>query len=1057
VRAEPAAPPVVAVVVASRPGPWFEEALASLASQDYPRLSVLVATVGDDGATTERVASALPEAHLAQLPEGTGFAEAANAAMALVSGVAHVLICHDDVALAPDAVRELVGEAYRANAGLVCPKYVSWREPDRLLSVGMGADRLGVAYPLASPGELDQGQHDAPREVFVAPGGAVLVRVDLWEALGGYDPAIGEPGEDVELSWRAQLAGARVLVAPQAVARHLEATKNGLREGGPSGSALSARREQHRFRTLWTCYGAKALAAVLPVALLFSAAESVWAMLSLRARRELGVPLVAFFSSFGRPGELWSSRRRAQRLRRVNDLAIFHQHCRGSARVKAMVAQRLDKGHELAWAAARAPLSWRWAAGTFACVALVLAVGSRNLLFRSLPVVGQLPQPPAGPGQWWSEWWSGAPSGLLSGPTWSPPGLVMMSLAGLVSFGSAGAAVHLLALGPLLFGPLGAYVGTREVGSKWGRLAATVVYAAVPVPYNALSQGDLAGLVAYGAAPWLVAGLWRLIRHLEEGGWRAAWQRAVVLGFGLAAAASLAPALLVVMVLVGLCFSAGSALAGGPPRARALGALAASLAVSSVAFLALAPWSFAYLASWSRITSALPGIGISFASSLRLQDGPYGGGVLGWAPAVAAAIALLIGGSWRLAWAGKLWLLALASMVLAWAGSHGWLEVPGAGVLLSFGAAALSFAAALGAASVESDLARYRFGWRQFAPAIGAAAVMLAALPLLSWAGGGQWDMPSSGAEEAYAFPAASQSGDYRVLWAGPAKLLPLLPVGSVALAASGGSPGSFGVSVDGLPLAGQLWAGPRGTGQLAISRDLSWAVGGETSLLGHLLAPLSVRYIAVPTSSSTAGLVGALSRQVDLVPVGVDPSYEVFENSAWLPGFSLIGSVEATELARALNASSAWSAGHALERLRLRAARPVLVKPSGGAATFLGPLGPLGQRSVSLFASVPAGSWQVLSSARKLPFEAAGGLGSLWPVPRLARSLVVSRDGSGGQHLAGVLLLIAWAGVMAIAVARLRVRLKERVAEGGSQLGEPTDELLGAAWDEAFEEPRVG
>ena len=41
-------PAVVAVVVTTDAGPWFEEALSSLAAQDYGELSVLVLSTGDD-------------------------------------------------------------------------------------------------------------------------------------------------------------------------------------------------------------------------------------------------------------------------------------------------------------------------------------------------------------------------------------------------------------------------------------------------------------------------------------------------------------------------------------------------------------------------------------------------------------------------------------------------------------------------------------------------------------------------------------------------------------------------------------------------------------------------------------------------------------------------------------------------------------------------------------------------------------------------------------------------------------------------------------------------
>ena len=73
-------PAVVAVVVTTGPGPWLEEALSSLAAQDYGELSVLVlSTVEDDPGLTERVAGVLPDAFVRQLPGRPGYAAASIA------------------------------------------------------------------------------------------------------------------------------------------------------------------------------------------------------------------------------------------------------------------------------------------------------------------------------------------------------------------------------------------------------------------------------------------------------------------------------------------------------------------------------------------------------------------------------------------------------------------------------------------------------------------------------------------------------------------------------------------------------------------------------------------------------------------------------------------------------------------------------------------------------------------------------------------------------------------------------------------------------------------
>ena len=125
----------------------------------------------------------------------------------MVEGASLFLFCHDDVAPDPDAVHLLVEEAFRSNAGVVAPKLVSWDDPARLLHVGMAVDKGGAVVDRVEPGEIDHGQHDAVRDVFLAPGGCTLVRADLFAELGGFDPDIFAMGEDLDLCWRAQVLG----------------------------------------------------------------------------------------------------------------------------------------------------------------------------------------------------------------------------------------------------------------------------------------------------------------------------------------------------------------------------------------------------------------------------------------------------------------------------------------------------------------------------------------------------------------------------------------------------------------------------------------------------------------------------------------------------------------------------------------------------------------------------------------------------------------------------------------------------------------------------------
>ena len=198
------APGVVATVVVCQPAPHLPEVLSSLAAQDYPNLQVVVLVVrADESALTVTsgvVAETVPAAHVRQIGGNPGFGPAANSVLRLVEGDSgFFLLMHDDVALDPGAVTAMLEEVYRSNAGIVGPKLVEWDDPRVLQVVGYDADRLGVLDSDIEPGEIDQEQHDAVRDVFVVPSACLLIRADLFRTLGGFEPTIDFHGDHVDL------------------------------------------------------------------------------------------------------------------------------------------------------------------------------------------------------------------------------------------------------------------------------------------------------------------------------------------------------------------------------------------------------------------------------------------------------------------------------------------------------------------------------------------------------------------------------------------------------------------------------------------------------------------------------------------------------------------------------------------------------------------------------------------------------------------------------------------------------------------------------------------
>ncbi len=144
-------------------------------------------------------------------------------------------LLHDDSAPAPDALEHLLRAAESGPSIAVAgAKQRDWAQPERLLEVGIRATATARRFNPIDSDEIDQGQYDAADDVLAVGLAGALVRRDVWNRLGGPDPALGPFGDGLEFCRRARLAGHRVVVVPEAIVHHARATYLGLRSYGHS-------------------------------------------------------------------------------------------------------------------------------------------------------------------------------------------------------------------------------------------------------------------------------------------------------------------------------------------------------------------------------------------------------------------------------------------------------------------------------------------------------------------------------------------------------------------------------------------------------------------------------------------------------------------------------------------------------------------------------------------------------------------------------------------------------------------------------------------------------
>lgn len=155
-----------------------------------------------------------------------GFAPACNQGLALARAP-WVAMLNNDTRPEPRWLEYLLeaGESGE-RTGMVASKMLRAHQPDQIDSAGIAVDWAGIAWDWRG-GEPDAPDEMGLVEIFGPCGGAALYRRDLIDALGGYDADFFAYLEDVDLAWRARLAGWRCLFQPQARVLHAHSSTLG--------------------------------------------------------------------------------------------------------------------------------------------------------------------------------------------------------------------------------------------------------------------------------------------------------------------------------------------------------------------------------------------------------------------------------------------------------------------------------------------------------------------------------------------------------------------------------------------------------------------------------------------------------------------------------------------------------------------------------------------------------------------------------------------------------------------------------------------------------------
>ena len=774
---------VTAILVSHDGQDWLPESIATIFAQTRRIDRIIAVDTGSIDNSAKMIANA--GITVVKTDRDAGFGDA----IALALGSAKKLksddqeeliwILHDDCAPTRSALEHLIsGLEDKPQVAFVGPKLLGWYDRRHLLEVGISIAVNGARWTGLDPREQDQGQYDQPTEVLSVSTAAMLARRKVFEDLGGLDPNLSLFRDDVDLGWRARVAGFSVLTAPQAIVYHVEAAASELRSVDVEEAFL------HRPRLLDRKNAAYVLLANASWWLLPWIALQIVGSAAIRAIGYLIAKLPGYaadeIAAVGlliiKPQDLLAARkiRKSKRLLSPRTIREFipppGSQIRLAVEQASYALRKFFKTNEVADDVADAPMSYadigvidenfdedmvlksrksNWhtlrnrpllfgLAATF----LISLIASRNR-FGSISG-GALPASPSGAMDLISKYIESWHIVGMGSAEFSPPWIVILAIASLITFGK----VWLFITAFFLLMPSLAFFVMYRSARRFGlsiqvAVIGGLIYGLSPVIWNSINQGRLGTLVIALLAPILLSLMPRTL-SFESLSWRRTYSLALLASL-LAAFSSLFLAIWTLIFIGLFC----NAIISRREEIRSIGAvkflMTAELsrvrrffAFMLIPVLLTIPWSARLILNPTQILLE-PGLALSGGSLLEIISLNPGGvsGVPAWlvAPFIIFFFALIVSKKFPVDVTAAIALLTLAALLSRiYVSGHGSGGRVWTGSLIIFIQALILLPALHIASNLIPKLKNSKLGLAHFASAFAVLFTVLSLLATSTWA-----------------------------------------------------------------------------------------------------------------------------------------------------------------------------------------------------------------------------------------------------------------------------------------------------------------------------------
>lgn len=192
-----------------------------------PGCTVWVADNGSDDGSAEWAEKEFPGVRVMKFSENLGYAGGYARALSSIEACYFVLL-NSDVEVTEGWLERLIEPMEKENAIAACqPKILSYGDRTRFEYAGAAGgyiDKYGYPFcrgRILGMTETDTGQYDTPAVIFWASGACLAIRASAYREAGGLEPSFFAHMEEIDLCWRLNRLGHRVMVIPSSVIYHV--------------------------------------------------------------------------------------------------------------------------------------------------------------------------------------------------------------------------------------------------------------------------------------------------------------------------------------------------------------------------------------------------------------------------------------------------------------------------------------------------------------------------------------------------------------------------------------------------------------------------------------------------------------------------------------------------------------------------------------------------------------------------------------------------------------------------------------------------------------------